>query len=280
MENKNLKIQLVSDLHLEFGDLTLPGGDVLILAGDILEAKNLKKSMYDPNMVLLPHERPDRRPDRYYRFFAEECSKYREVVMVMGNHEHYHGKIWKTQGDLLANLPDNVTLLENQTHEIDGVMFVGATLWTDFNKGNPQVMMNCQFNMSDYKFITQFDSVKNAYYKLTPNKTYLLHQESCEYIKKTLQKNQDRKVVVVTHMAPSVKSVAEEYNHDVLINPAYYSNLEGLIESNPQIKYWCHGHTHTKFDYQVGSTRVLCNPRGYNGYEETAINYEPVEIEV
>lgn len=275
-----MKIHLVSDLHLEFADLTLPGGDILVLAGDILEAKNLKPSMYNPDMVLTPGERSDRRPDRYARFMIEECAKYREVVMVMGNHEYYHGKLWKTYEQLAINLPDNVTLLENQTHEIDDVVFIGATLWTDFNKGDANVMNYVQFNMSDYKVITQFDSYKRAYYKLTTDKTLSLHRESKQYIQETLAKNQDRKTVVVTHMAPSELSVAEEYKHDTLMNPAYYSNLEDIMYDNPQIKYWFHGHTHTPFNYLVGMTRVVCNPRGYFGYEQTAVNYKPVELEI
>ena len=91
-----MKINIISDLHLDFADLTLPGGDVLIMSGDICEARHLKKDMYNKDMILFEHENPLQRPDRYYRFLAEECSKYREVIMVMGNHEHYGFQYQKT----------------------------------------------------------------------------------------------------------------------------------------------------------------------------------------
>ena len=104
-----MKINVISDLHIDFADLTLPGGDVLILSGDVMEAKSFKRDMYNPDMVLLEHERVDQRPDRYYRFLAEECSaKYREVIYVMGNHEHYGFQFHKTYNQLKSQLPENV----------------------------------------------------------------------------------------------------------------------------------------------------------------------------
>ena len=145
-----MKINVISDLHLDFADITLPGGDVLILSGDICEARRLKKDMYNPDMVLFEHERKDQRPDRYYRFFEEECSKYREVVMVMGNHEHYGFQYQKTYAHIASQLPDNVTLLENQTHTIDDVVFVGCTLWTDMNTNDPLTMYHMSHSMNDY----------------------------------------------------------------------------------------------------------------------------------
>ena len=110
-----MRVSVMSDLHLDFADLTLPGGDVLILSGDICEAKRMKPDMYNPNLVLLEHERTDQRPDRYNRFFEEECAKYRKVFMVMGNHEHYTGDFLNSK-DLLQKMFDdlgltNITLL-------------------------------------------------------------------------------------------------------------------------------------------------------------------------
>jgi len=69
--------------------------------------------------------------------------------------------------------------------------------------------------------------------------------------------------VVVTHHAPHPRSVAEKYGKD-LVTPAFASDLSGLIAKRaPQL--WIHGHTHTSFDYDAGSTRVVCNPKGYGG---------------
>ena len=116
----NMRVSVMSDLHLDFADLELPGGDVLILSGDLCEARSIKKDGYNPNMVLLEHERPDRRPDRFYRFLEEECSKkYRETIMVFGNHEHYGSTYHKTFEHVRAQLPTNVHLLEKESYELE-----------------------------------------------------------------------------------------------------------------------------------------------------------------
>ena len=275
-----MKINVISDLHLDFADLTLPGGDVLILSGDICEARHLKKDMYNPDMVLFEHEDKLQRPDRYYRFLAEECSKYREVVMVMGNHEHYGFNYQKTYAHIAANLPDNVTLLENQTHTIDDVTFVGATLWTDMNKADPLTMYHMQSAMNDYRQVTMFNEVKNVYHRLTPEKTVEDHFKSKQFIAETVANKFDQKFVVVTHHAPSKASIKPQYAGDTLMNGAYSSDLSDFILENPQIKLWTHGHTHDVFDYMIGSTRVVCNPRGYQNYEERADQFRANEFEI
>ena len=275
-----MKINVISDLHLDFADLVLPGGDVLILSGDICEARHLKKDMYNPDMVLLPNERADQRPDRFYRFFEEECSKYREVVMVMGNHEHYGFQYQKTYAHIAANLPDNIVLLENQTHTIDDVVFVGATLWTDMNKEDELTMWHMKSMMNDYKQVTMFNEVKNVYHRLTPEKTVADFYRSRDYIKTVVEGRYDQKFVVVTHHAPTKVSTHPRYVNDTMMNGAYSSDLSKFILENPQIKLWTHGHTHDPFDYMVGSTRVICNPRGYQNYEERANWFRADEFEI
>lgn len=270
-----MRIAVISDLHLDFSDLTLPGGDVLILSGDVCEARHLKKAMYNKDMVLLEHERRDQRPDRYYRFFEEECSKYREVVMVMGNHEHYGFQYQKTYAHIASQLPANVTLLENQTHTIDDVVFVGATLWTDMNKSDPLTMFHMKSAMNDYRQITQFNEAKNVYHRLDPERTVEDHYKSRDYIKQVVENDPTKKYVVVTHHAPSKASIKPQYAGDTLMNGAYSSDLSDFILDHPQIKLWTHGHTHDVFDYMIGSTRVICNPRGYKGYEERAEQFDP-----
>jgi Icc-related predicted phosphoesterase len=285
-----MKINIISDLHLEFSDLTLPGGDVLILSGDVMEAKNFKRDLYktpkfmadhpDLASILVESNRPDCRIDRYYRFFKEECSKYREVVYVMGNHEHYRFQYQKTWAHIAEQLPDNVTLLENQTHTIDDVVFVGATLWTDMNNADPLTMFHMKGSMNDYKQITQFNEAKNVYHRLDPERTVSDHYKSKQFIKETVEADPTRKYVVVTHHAPTKASIKPRYAGDTLMNGAYSSDLSDLILDNPQIKLWTHGHTHDVFDYMVGSTRVICNPRGYQNYEERANLFRANEFEI
>ena len=275
-----MKLQVISDLHLEFADLILPGGDVLILSGDIMEARHYKKELYNKDMVLFEHERKDQRPDRWARFMEEECAKYREVVMVMGNHEHYGFQYQKTYAHIASQLPDNITLLENQTHTIDDVTFVGATLWTDMNKADPLTMFHMKGAMNDYRQITQFNEAKNVYHRLDPERTVADHYKSRDYIKHVIENNPLNKYVVVTHHAPSKASIKPQYAGDTLMNGAYSSDLSDFILDHPQIKLWTHGHTHDIFDYMIGSTRVVCNPRGYQNYEQRADQFKATEFEI
>jgi hypothetical protein len=276
-----MKITECSDLHLELSDLTLPGGDVLILAGDIFEAKNLKRDMYNPKMVLLEHERKDLRPDRFYRFIEEECSKkYREVILISGNHEHYGFRLQKTWSHINSQLPDNVHLLENQTYTIDDVVFVGATLWTDMNKDDDLTLWHMKSMMNDYKQITMFNEVKNVYHRLTPEKTVEEFYKSRDYIKHVVENDPAKTYIVVTHHAPSKASIKPQYANNHLMNGAYSSDLSNFILDHPQIKVWHHGHTHSNFSYMVGNTWVSCNPRGYKGYEEQAERFAPLEYTI
>jgi Icc-related predicted phosphoesterase len=236
--------------------------------------------MYNPDMVLFEHERSDRRPDRFYRFFEEECSKYREVVMVMGNHEHYGFRLQKTYDQIAKQLPDNVTLLENQTHVIDDVTFVGATLWTDMNRSDPLTMFHMKSSMNDYKQITMFNEVKKVYHLLDPERTVAEHYVSKKFIVDTVEADPTKKYVVVTHHAPSRASTANQYADATLMNGAYSSSLDNIILDHPQIKLWTHGHTHDVFDYMIGSTRIVCNPRGYFGYEARASQFRADEFEI
>lgn len=276
-----MKINVISDLHLEFADLTLPGGDVLILSGDVMEAKRLKKEMYNPDMVLLEHENKEQRPDRWYRFIEEECSKkYREIIYVMGNHEHYGFQYQKTFTHILDQLPDNVHLLENDCHVVDDITFVGATLWTDMNKMDGLTMYHMKSMMNDYRQITMFNEAKNVYHRLDPERTVADHYRSKNYIKTVVEGRHDQKFVVVTHHAPTKTSVHPRYLSDSIMNGAYSSDLSEFILDNPQIKLWTHGHTHDPFDYMVGSTRIVCNPRGYAGYERRADQFDPKAVEI
>lgn len=99
------------------------------------------------------------------------------------------------------------------------------------------------------------------------------HNKTLEYFNKEITSG---KVVVVTHHAPSSLSIADEYKGDELMNGGYYSDLTKFIEDRPSIKVFIHGHTHTKFDYTIGNTRILCNPRGYKGeksFSEFKLDY-------
>ena len=268
------RCSIISDLHLEFGDLELPGGDVLILSGDVVEAKHLQQADYTPEIIGLS-ERTGMKFHRYARFFNEECSKYREVIYVMGNHEHYGFKFDNTYQQLADNLPSNVHLLEKETYEIDGVVFIGGTMWTDLNKGDPITSYTLKSAMNDYRVITKHYKDKNIYHKLTPEVTREEHMKTKRFISSAVAEAGDKKIVVVTHHSPSTQSIKPRYRGDYHMNGGYSSAMEDFIIERPQIKVWTHGHTHDTFDYMVGETRVMCNPRGYAGYEERAREFDP-----
>ena len=256
-------ISLVSDIHLDVSKhLELPGGDVLIIAGDACEARELVKEHHSTKV--LPYTGGS---FPCYDFFEFECAKYKKVFYVMGNHEHYRGKFWKTKDELERVLPANVTLLENQCEEYEGVLFVGATLWTDMNKGDPLTLHSIANYMNDYKVITFSYPQYGAYHKMRPMDTVKMHYESKRYIEEKARAHPDKTIVVITHMGPTHMSINEKYKYESMSNGAYVSDLSELILDNPNIKAWVHGHVHDPVDYMVGNTRVLCNPRGYIPWE-------------
>jgi predicted phosphohydrolase len=259
-------INLISDLHLDIsGYQALLGGDVLIIAGDVCEAKNATKEFHSTKLLhMLPGSFP------CADFFKFECAKYKKVFYVLGNHEHYNGKFWKTKTDLEKIMPDNVTILENQCEEYEGVLFVGATLWTDLNRGDWHTAYQLKHNMNDFHVIQNYYAENDRYGKLIPEYTAGIHFKTVEYFKTVLEQNRDKPVVVITHHAPSFASVNAKYKGDTLMNGGYASELGEFILDHPNIKYFFHGHMHDPVDYMIGSTRIVANPRGYVGHEDTS----------
>ena len=260
-----MKISLVSDLHLEFGPQELAGGDILIIAGDVCEYRTLSKQFHSTKV--LPYI-----PGKLnaYDFFYHECAKYKKVFYVLGNHEFYHHRFDTTYKDLKAILPDNITLLENEVVEYEGVMFMGATLWTDLNKGDPITVQSMKMHMNDYRAVKNFYPDKGLYHKLTPYDTVEAHRKSKQYFLSTVKEHKDKPFVVITHMAPSFASVNEKYIRDTVMNGGYASELSEFILDHENIKVWVHGHMHDPTDYMIGETRILSNPRGYVGHEDTS----------
>jgi Icc-related predicted phosphoesterase len=95
-----------------------------------------------------------------------------------------------------------------------------------------------------------------------------------DYICSVVDSQPNQRFVVVGHHAPSEQSVAEMYKHDTLMNGNFFSNLEQFILDRPQIELWTHGHMHNSSDYTIGTTRVVCNPRGYIGHEDRAVEFK------
>lgn len=272
-----MKIKVVSDLHLEFSDIEIKNDencDVLILSGDIMIAQDLHDHPHMDYGMYSTVKLDDlgRRQQTALRFrnFLKQCSeRFPNTIYIAGNHEFYHGK-WnqtlETLSEECAKFP-NVYFMERGCKKIDDVTFIGATLWTDMNKGDPLTLHAVRDMMMDYKCIRkEFE----GYTTLKPHDTVTRHRQTLDYIKNVVAERGDEKFVVCTHHSPSFQSCSEYYKHDTLMNGAYHSSLEDFILDRPQIKLWTHGHTHNCFDYMVGDTRVVCNPRGYenDGYSE------------
>jgi Icc-related predicted phosphoesterase len=268
-----MRVNVISDLHLEFAPLQLPGGDVLILAGDVCELRSLKKDITakkPPDWKLATGKEW-----RFQRFFEVECAKYSRVLYVLGNHEYYHGRFDKTLVDLRSLLPSNITIIQDEVVDLDGVVFLGSTLWTDMNKGDPLTMWTARNSVNDFKCITHHYAHANTYGKLRPEITVAAHRKSVDYMRSALAQRVQDKIVVISHHAPTELSVAPAYKSEHAMNGAYRSDLSEFILDHPQIKVWVHGHMHDVCDYTIGATRVLANPRGYNGHESRALYFDP-----
>jgi hypothetical protein len=158
-------------------------------------------------------------------------------------------------------------MLEQDMKIIDDVVFVGGTLWTNMNRRDPLTMNAIKGMMNDFRIIR---NDQREYASMSPLDVAIRHDRTLAYIKLIIQEHKDKKCVVVGHHTPSFQSMHPMYAHDTLMNGGYHSDLSEFILDHPQIKLWTHGHTHHPFDYMIGETRVVCNPRGYenDGYSE------------
>lgn len=272
-----MKITPVSDLHLEFGDLELENtqdADLLILGGDILIAQDLHDhrpvvSDVEQAIISKTSNLGTRQliAMRFRNFLKRVSDRFPHVIYIAGNHEFYHGK-YPDAYDYIRNEVANINnlyFLEQEYKRIDDVIFIGGTLWTDMNRRDPLTISACADMMNDYRTIRM---PSKGYAKLRPEVTIRQHNETVNYIKRILADNPNEKTVVVGHHAPTKLSCKPKYEKDHLLNGAYSSDLSEIMLNNPQIKLWTHGHTHDCFDYTIGTCRVVCNPRGYVGYED------------
>jgi Icc-related predicted phosphoesterase len=280
-----MKIALCSDLHLEFQDINIQNtenADVLILSGDILVAEDLHNHPEEKVKIAVMIDSLSRSQATASRLrdFIKRCSfQFPHVVVIAGNHEFYHGK-WKASiqylRDEYSKFP-NVYFLEQDLKVIDDVTFIGGTLWTDCNKAEPLTLNALSGMMNDFRIIRNDEK---AYVKLRPEDTVFRHRQTVGYFKTILADRKDSKVVVVGHHAPTFNSVHEKYRNEQLMNGGYASDLSEFILDNPQIVLWTHGHMHDPCDYMVGTTRVVCNPRGYAGHDAQADVFQVKFLEI
>ena len=278
-----MKIAVCSDLHLEFGDLELKNtesADVLVLGGDIFIAAELQDFMYDDSGVITVTATARARAERYVNFVSRCAERFPHVILIMGNHEHYHGDFAtsaKTIRQAFEPL-SNVYFLDKEVRIINGILFYGGTLWTDMNSQDPNTMHRIRMMMNDFNCIRNTSEEGKKVFM--PEDAVEDHYEFKRGLDAVLEQHPDLPVVVCGHHAPSKASTHPRYRSEWLMNGAYSTNLDNYILDRRQIKLWTHGHTHEDFDYMIGTTRVVCNPRGYDGYESKADSFQLKYVEV
>jgi Icc-related predicted phosphoesterase len=232
-----MKLHILGDLHIEFDPFEFvdTGADVVILAGDIHLG------------------------ERGFKWATETLSK-QEVIYVLGNHEFYREATPKLIDKLREKSKGtNVHVLENDSISIEGVRFLGCTLWTDFELLNDLnvSMAAAQRQMNDYARIR----ISPQYRKILPSYTVLWHKRSKDWLRREIESSTEESLVIVTHHAPSINSIPGEFKNDQLA-AAFASNMDDFV-SWTDAKLWVHGHIHTASDYYICNTRVICNPLGY-----------------
>ncbi|MBS0248343.1 MAG: metallophosphoesterase [Proteobacteria bacterium] len=247
-----MRIQIFSDLHADVRPprevVVFPDVEVVVVAGDTCQGA---ESAFMHLRLSVPMQIP--------------------ILMVMGNHEYYRRSFHEELARAREVAPlYGVHLLENDTVIIDGVRFIGATLWTDyalFGEANlGRAMVAASRGLNDHRRISW---TKQPWTRFRPQEALLLHHTSRKYIEKTLAESFVGPTVVVTHHAPHVGSLHPRYANEIL-SAAYVSDLSKSIEA-AQPDLWVHGHVHSSFDYKVGGTRIVCNSHGY-GSENADFN--------
>jgi hypothetical protein len=248
-----MKIRIFSDLHLEHSDWQPPAAtaDVVVLAGDIdVGTRGLT--------------------------WARRHFPHMPVVYVPGNHEHYNGHLQRVLAALRREaLATGIHLLEKDEVTIEGVRFLGATLWTDFalHGDDPETVLRAMAHadacMNDFHIVSH-----GPHGRFQPRHAREIHLDVVSWLRERLAQAHPGPTVVVTHHLPHRRSIHPRFAHDRL-TAAFASDLDALVR--PPVTLWVHGHTHDSMDYVVHGTRVLCNPRGYIPGEPNPV-FDPVSV--
>jgi predicted phosphodiesterase len=229
-----MKIRLLSDVHHEFyEDISLysnKGEDVLVIAGDL-----------------------DVGHTRCWSALRRFAQHTKHVVYTSGNHEYYHQTIAEFD-DYITRFSQNTNIhyLNPGCVVLDGVTFIGATLWSNF--GNDVFAQHyCARNISDFSTIRGFNT----------NKCVELYDRHSGYIKNQYETIVGKKVIV-THFLPDQACVAPIYGGSGTINKYFANDLGSWISELQDTPLWLFGHTHSCVDIEIGDTRVVANPYGYN----------------
>lgn len=253
-----MRCHYLSDLHLESECFRykLPKGDVLIIAGDLCHARCLDLARTDKYSTA--------QRDRVMRFIDEARTNFAHVLLIAGNHEHYDGVFEETAPLLRRHLP-GVTVLDDETVEIEGVRFFGSTLWSDFEGGSEACMNGVRRRMGEFFFVKtrRLDSGGNeTLAKFRPEDAFAAHEKAWAALTGTVAAGMGKPTVIITHHAPSMKGLNPKFAGNGL-DGAYASALDVSIETFEGVPVWVHGHTHIARTYRIGATSVRSNALGF-----------------
>jgi predicted phosphodiesterase len=229
-----MKIQIVSDLHLEFLNsyqteelaykISNSPAETLILAGDICSFKL-------PNI------------DNLYSFLDIVEDRFENIIYVVGNHEYYGCSFKEVQCQILILLTNyhNVHTLENNQITIDYITFYGTTLWFE---ENVDTSMFRQY-LNDYRCIQDFNP--DAW-----------SRKAIQFIKNV--PDDDSKKVLITHHVPHSRFIYEKYVGNDM-NCFYLNEIGKFLGKFDLVTF---GHSHESVNYQFSDRcRAISNPRGY-----------------
>ena len=232
-------------------------------------------------------------PDAFYLIAGDTSGSYtitsnfienhiNQGVFILGNHEGYEAdrethidtNLTKENiADKLSRdfpLTSKVSFLENQYKEIgEDIIVVGCTLYTDFrlyedlDYDQTYAMNYAHSRMNDFRYVYTYGDTHETYRNVTPLDYVRYFNTSLNFIEETCNKFPDKKIIVVTHHAPSMRSIRGRYVTD-LLSAAYASPLEDFIKAHDNIKLWTHGHIHNVPEYKFRNrAQVISCPFGY-----------------
>jgi calcineurin-like phosphoesterase family protein len=250
-----MKLYIVSDLHLEVSNfkshIASNDADAIILAGDIWTS------------------------DAGIRW-ARAIWPNHSILYVPGNHEYYRSDLDEANASMQEAAKENgVYFLNDVEVIIDGVRFLGCTLWTNFKLYGESLREECM--LEGERFLNDFRLIRKDGGHFSAIDSVNLHNKSVAWLETKLKREKfDGPTVVVSHHAPSYASVVPRFAKDML-SACFASRLDHLLGYS---ELWVHGHMHDSLDYMQGRTRVICNPRGYTRYEGGEENhaFNPVLI--
>jgi len=249
-------IAYASDLHNEWEPYDIPentpSGDVLVLAGDIL---NVKLFELDANSGFAVE----------YDFFDKVTALFKNIIMVMGNHEYYGGDLSTSVTTLkkLLSKYTNVHILDGNTLVIDNVLFIGGTLWTNFNEENPATLYTANRLIADYSRIRDNGEL------ISSSNILERHKHFVKWVTQVDKMGYDN-VILVTHHSPSFQTTEDKYKDYWTMNGLFGSNLDSMLS---MFDYAIFGHQHNPKTPVINGCTLLNNSRGYP-FEETSIDFK------